>query len=214
MRLARSISWRKCFLAQKTAGDDGNGHQQENKPAHCELPSLEATISAPGPGQPWSAGSRPGAGRPLPRSPDLCQRTPSHRARSHGRGSSTTRTQRRTAWWPAVEVIPWPARVPGAGEGNPCGVHAARELLRRVVSQQRPEERRVRAAVSKTKGTSTAWTAPRPGEAQSNSYMYVPAPAWRRRGRRQAVWRGSASTSPSGPRRADHRALASGYRIR
>ena len=39
----------EVLLGPKDSDDDGNGHQQENQPAHCELPSLEATISAPGP---------------------------------------------------------------------------------------------------------------------------------------------------------------------
>ena len=47
---------------------------------------------------------------------------------------------------PPLEVIPRPAGVPGGCEGNPRGVHGARELLRRVVSQQRAEERRVRGS--------------------------------------------------------------------
>ena len=100
---------------------------------------------------------------------------PRHSSRSHERGSSTTSdvvSNRMVARRPRSYA--GPARVTGAGEGDPGGVHRVGQGLRRVVAEQGAEQRRVGLRVSKTNGTSSAWTAPSPGDGQANSYMYVP----------------------------------------
>ena len=106
---------------------------------------------------------------------------------------------------PPLEVVGGPARVTGRGEGDP----RARAWCRPApaVGRRRAAARtaaRPGSTVSKTNGTSRAWTAPRPGEGQANSYMYVRAVAVDVRPRRGG-WRGSASTSRSAPRRAGRR---------